>query len=198
MKHWIAKFARRLFQFRLLFGIVISVLALEWLSPTPFFDARYRMIHGIALLIIAAGLALRGWGSGVAGHHTRSTQIEAPTLVTAGPFAHVRNPIYAGSILIGVGMATLIGDLRAFLFAGAAFAILYLAIIPAEEDFLQRQFGEEYRRYKQAVPRLLPRLTPWNGRVERAFNWKAVIGELEILSLLVLIYGALLLEELFD
>jgi protein-S-isoprenylcysteine O-methyltransferase Ste14 len=186
---------RRLFPFRLPIGLAFAILAAKWIHPGPFFAPQHRVVHSIALVVIAAGLALRAWGAGSAGFHTRTAQIEAPRLATSGPFAHLRNPIYLGSILLGAGMSLLIGDPLAFVFAAAAFALLYLGIVPAEEEFLRGQFGDEYRRYCDAVPRFIPRLTPWAGRTRTAFHWQAIRGELGILAILFVIYAALLLKE---
>jgi protein-S-isoprenylcysteine O-methyltransferase Ste14 len=189
---------RKLFPFRMLIGIIVVLIALEWICPTPFFGRDYRLIHMAAILVIFTGLALRAWGAGSAGGHTRSGQIEAPRLATGGPFAYVRNPIYTGSMLIGLGMSMLMGDPKAFAFAACVFAFLFLAIVPAEEDFLVRQFGEEYLEYRQSVPRLIPRLTPWHGQSKTRFQWHAVRGELVIMLLLATIYGAFVAEEYLD
>lgn len=191
----LAHFGRRIFGKRLSVGLVFALVGLAVLCPRPLFDPRYLPGQIMGLGAIVAGLFVRAWGSGYAGRHTRSGTIEAPRLVTAGPFAHLRNPIYAGSILLGIGMSALIGDPLAYLFTALAFAFLYFGIVPAEEEFLDRQFGSEYRRYRQAVPRLIPRLRPWPGRVEARFQWRAVRGESFIAGLLVVIYSALRFEE---
>jgi protein-S-isoprenylcysteine O-methyltransferase Ste14 len=185
---------RKTFPFRLPIGLAVAVVAARWIHPIPFFSPEHRALHAFALMVICAGLALRAWGAGSAGFHTRTDQIEAPRLATAGPFAHLRNPIYLGSILIGAGMSLLIGDPWALVFASAAFALLFFGIVPAEEEFLHRQFGDEYRRYCEAVPRFIPRLTPWSGRARTRFHWKAVRGELWILGILLLIYAGLVLK----
>jgi len=72
------------------------------------------------------------------------------------------------------------------------------SIVPAEEEFLLRQFGEEYRRYRIAVPRFIPRFRPWPGGERKPFHWRAVRGELFIGLLLVGIYLMLLFEEYLD
>jgi protein-S-isoprenylcysteine O-methyltransferase Ste14 len=141
------------------------------------------------------GLALRAWASGCAGGHTRSAEIEAPQLVTDGPFAYMRNPIYVGTILLGFGMAALIGDPLAFLLAAIAFFVLYMAIVPAEEEFLGRQFGAAYAHYRAEVPRFLPRLQPWPGREKHTFQWSAMRGELVVAIWAIGIYLATLAEE---
>src|SRR5258708_729222 len=95
-------------------------------------------------------------------------------------------------------MSMLITDPKALLFAAFAFGILYFTIVPAEEAFLLRKFGAGYLDYCEAVPRLIPRLTPWRGRTKTRFQWQAVRGEGNILLILVIIYAALLLEKYLD
>src|SRR5882724_3454501 len=87
---------RRIFGRRLIVGLAVAAVGIEWLSPVPFFAPGHRLFQSVAIVIAVAGLALRIWGSGCAGRHTRTARIEAPQLVTDGPFAYMRNPIYAG------------------------------------------------------------------------------------------------------
>ena len=189
---------RRIFGGRLLVGLGAAAVGMEWLSPVPFFAPGCRWWQSGAILCALSGLGLRAWGSGCAGRHTRSAEIEAPQLVTGGPFAHMRNPIYGGTILIGLGMAALIGDPKAYALAAAALIFLYVGIVPAEEAFLDRQFGGAYARYRAEVPRFLPRLGPWPGRTRQAFHWRAARGELGIALWTAGIYLALLGEEWLD
>jgi protein-S-isoprenylcysteine O-methyltransferase Ste14 len=189
---------RRIFGWRLIVGLAVAAVGIEWLVPVPFFAPGHRLVQSLAILVAVAGLALRMWGSGCAGRHTRTAQIEAPQLVTGGPFAYVRNPIYTGTMCLGFGMAALIGDPKAYFLAALAFVILYVGIVPAEEEFLGRQFGAAYARYRAEVPRFLPRLRPWPGRVSQPFHWRAARGELVIALIAAGIYLALLGEEWLD
>lgn len=198
LRRWLIRIGNVIFGVRLFVGLVIAGIGIEMLKPKPFFGDGQRGVQILGLLLIAAGVGFRAWATGCAGRHTRSKEIDAPLLVTFGPFSYLRNPIYAGTICLGIGMVLLIGDFLGLILAGVAFLILYLAIVPAEEAFLSQQFGEEYERYKAAVPRFFPRLTPWDGRVKRPFHWRALRGEVGIAFLLALIYLALWFEEYLD
>jgi len=145
----------------------------------------------LSLALVFAGFGLRAWGSAYAGGHTRGRSIEAPRLATGGPYAHVRNPIYLGNVLIGFGMVGLLGDPWLLPLCLAVLAFLYFPIIPAEEEFLLRTFGDEYRRYREAVPRLWPRLRPWPEARQTPPRWKSAAGELPLALLLVVIYVAM-------
>jgi protein-S-isoprenylcysteine O-methyltransferase Ste14 len=194
----LAQFGRMIFGRRLFVGLAFALFGLEVLQPRPLFAERYLAGQVLGIAMIVVGMALRGWGSGYAGKHTRSALISAPRLVTAGPFAYVRNPIYVGTIVLGFGMCSVNGDPLAHLLAALAFVVLYFGIVPAEEDYLTKQFGPDYQRYQSAVPRLLPRVRPWPGRIDEGFRWRAVWGECGIALLLVGIYAALVFEEYLD
>jgi protein-S-isoprenylcysteine O-methyltransferase Ste14 len=82
-------------------------------------------------------------------------------LVVRGPYRLVRNPMISAVILALLGEALLLRSLPHALWA-AGFAALNAAYLPlVEEPQLERRFGDDYRRYRQHVPRFLPRLRPW-------------------------------------
>lgn len=139
--------------------LAIPALALAAFGkPTPRSIAR-------GLPLAFAGEALRAWAVGYSGASTRGTVVTAPRLVTAGPYAHVRNPLYVGNFVTAVGFALAFTggngrSRRTALVLGAlgAMAAVYAIVIPHEERFLQETFGEEFAAYAAAVPRIIPRL----------------------------------------
>jgi protein-S-isoprenylcysteine O-methyltransferase Ste14 len=194
----LAAYGARIFAFRLVLGLIVAAIGIELLVPTPPFAEGYRALHLCGVLLVVIGLSIRAWGAASAGDHTRSASIEAAQLVTEGAFAYVRNPIYAGSILLGIGMSCLISDPLAFALTAMTFALLYFGIIPAEERFLRKEFGSQYEAYCDSVPRLIPRFRPRTRTSGRPFRWKAARGELFIAAILISIYAALWFEEYLD
>jgi len=93
-------------------------------------------------------------------------------LMTAGPYAAHRNPLYFYSLLgaAGVGLMSLQVTTFAVLFCG--FLILYVGLIDREEKFLAEKFGEEFARYKARVPRLLPDFKKYTAPAEMLFQPK--------------------------
>jgi hypothetical protein len=79
-------------------------------------------------------------------------------LTTSGPYAFTRNPLYLGSLLIGLGLA-LAGSSWAL---GGAFLVFFLAmygpVMHREAEALRRAFGEAYEQYARDVPLFMPRL----------------------------------------
>jgi protein-S-isoprenylcysteine O-methyltransferase Ste14 len=168
--------------------------------PIPFFLAvvifarfdPWLLVTGI--LVVLGGEVLRYAGVGYAGYATRTTTVGASQLVTAGPFAHVRNPLYVGNILLGLGFTLGAGGLYPWLPLGylAITGVYYYFIVRAEEYFLADKFGDEYATYRAHIPRFLPRLTAWKDHSQHKWQnriaWRSERRTLQtiiIVSLLV-------------
>jgi protein-S-isoprenylcysteine O-methyltransferase Ste14 len=82
-------------------------------------------------------------------------------LVVRGPYAHVRNPMISGVVILLLAEGLLLRSVPHLAWAGGFF-LLNAAYIPlAEEPGLRARFGGEYDAYARSVPRLVPRLRPW-------------------------------------
>jgi protein-S-isoprenylcysteine O-methyltransferase Ste14 len=175
----LARFGRLCFAHRLEIGLGVTAATAPFVRPTLATKPSELGLKAAGLSLLLTGMGVRVWASGFAGRHTRSTNIEGSKLATSGAYAHVRNPIYLGSIILGVGMVLLIGDRRLLAPCGLTFLALYFGLIPAEEEFLSQKFGAAYEVYCRNVPRLLPRLKAWPqaGAVKTPFDWRAASGE---------------------
>lgn len=110
-----------------------------------------------ALLCCIGGAALRLWGTAYLGsaENHRSPQVES--LVAAGPYSRLRNPLYVGTFFSAVGAAILMSPLGALFFL-ATLALLEALLISVEESFLTARLGDAYRDYLRRVPSVVPRL----------------------------------------
>ena len=127
------------------------------------------VLWGIPLVVL--GEALRTWA---AGHLLKDEQ-----LTVGGPYAHVRNPLYLGSLLSGIGFLVIVGNWQiAVAFVAASLAI-YLPTVKQEEDYLRRMHGEAFDQYRQQVPAIFPRLRPAtlaaDGLRLSRFEWRWVV-----------------------
>jgi hypothetical protein len=117
-----------------------------------------------ALPILFVGIALRGWG---AGHLVKNDE-----LTTTGPYAHLRHPLYLGTVLIVTGFATALGGLVGLLVVAAFWPWFVLRYFPrkerSESEKLLARYGERFARYRAAVPALRPRLHGWRDAPEAA------------------------------
>ena len=107
-----------------------------------------------SLLLVVPGVWLRGYASGYVKKNAE--------LATTGPYAHTRNPLYLGSMLIAFGFAAAAASWIILVALAALFAAIYLPTILSEEAYLREHFAG-FDAYARAVPRLLPRLTPAPG-----------------------------------
>lgn len=113
------------------------------------------------LLIAVTGEAIRIWGVSWAGSETRTTgTVGGSFLVISGPFAHVRNPLYVGNILMYTGLGIMSFALFPYLqILGLIFFYLqYKLIVQEEENYLEKTYGKDYEKYRQNVPRFFPKL----------------------------------------
>ena len=83
------------------------------------------------------------------------------SLVVTGPYAHVRNPMISGVILILIAEAMLLRSPPHAVWAGVFFLACALIIPLAEEPLLEARFGEVYEEYRRKVPGLIPRIRPY-------------------------------------
>jgi len=138
------------------------VAALVWRKPV--WDLR-----GAWLVLV--GEAIRTWA---AGH-----LVKDESLTVGGPYAYVRNPLYLGSLLSGLGFLVILGDWRLALAFLAISLAVYLPTVSQEQDYLRRMHGTAFDSYRRAVPALLPRLTPARLDIEGVrhsrFAWRWVV-----------------------
>jgi protein-S-isoprenylcysteine O-methyltransferase Ste14 len=145
-------------------GLVWGIFAAAVLFfPVSFSAARTV----VSVPLLAAGQALRFWAAGFIPKY-RTLTVGAPSLVTGGPYAWVRNPLYAGNGIMGLGWAMMAGPVWCAAFAAIYSALYCLVIIPFEEKFLSERFGDEYERYRRSTPFVMPGLNNFRERAARS------------------------------
>ena len=172
-----------MFPRRLAFGLCAVVLVALFIRKPGGWGSAAEAIAWLSPMLILGGFALRAWASGCAGRHTRTNSLSAPELVTGGPFAHVRNPIYLGTAVLGLGVVGLLAEPWLVVPWAITLGALYGAVIPAEERHLLTEFGERYACYCAAVPRLRPRLIRWAGAAPATFRWSGAAGEVPLIAI---------------
>lgn len=174
MAEW-SRVARRI---RVPLGFAFAVLYFWLARPT------WRFLAFGAVLIVP-GLLIRALASG----HVRKNE----ALATAGPYAHTRNPLYLGSLLMGVGFAVASRSWWISALLVAMFFAIYVPVIRGEEKFLSEKFPE-FDEYAKQVPRMLPRLTPARSENDGGFSldlylkhreWNALLGAVGIIVILI-------------
>jgi protein-S-isoprenylcysteine O-methyltransferase Ste14 len=162
---------RRRTAFTLVFLVPLVVFARP--VPTWYALGAALTLVGIVIRVLAAGFIMK--------------KVE---LTTTGPFAHTRNPLYLGSLLIAAGAVAMSGRAIAAPIVLVSFGIIYATVILDEERVLREAHGATYSAYGRAVPRIVPRLRvpagAWQG-----FSWNRVWLNKEHLNVLGVTASAL-------
>jgi protein-S-isoprenylcysteine O-methyltransferase Ste14 len=162
-------------------ALPVAYLAVYIVVPPIVFwgGASFELwLDGAALLLALAGWSLRFLAVGL--DYIRRGGLNkrpyADNLVTEGMFAHCRNPLYLGNLLVMLALFIVSCHLSLVLIGGILVTASYAAIIAAEERFLRDKFGEEYAAYCRATNRWIPRLRGLKATVTGArFNWRRVL-----------------------
>lgn len=149
--------ASKIFKYRSYTPIPFVILMLVFENANP-------ASLSAGFLIAMIGELIRFWGVSWAGSETRTTgAVGGTNLIISGPFAYVRNPLYVGNILMYFGLGVMSFAVFPYLqiIAISFFILQYHLIVGEEESFLEKKFGEQYKRFVENVPRFFPRLTPY-------------------------------------
>lgn len=133
----------------------VLMLLLDRSLPGPqLADGSWRWL---ALLPAAAGVALGI--AGAQGFRRAGTAIhpfsEPSSLVTTGPFAYTRNPMYLGLALLLTGWGVWLGSSTPLLVVPLFVALIHNRFILREEPFMAERFGDAYAAYRTRVRRWL-------------------------------------------
>ncbi|MCT3745480.1 DUF1295 domain-containing protein [Elizabethkingia anophelis] len=122
------------------------------------------------------------------GRNTHEGQV-ADTLNQTGIYSTVRHPLYLGNFLMWLGPALLTGNMWFVMAFILFYWIYYERIMFAEEQFLERKFGEVYTKWAASVPAFIPDFSKFR-RPEVSFSIKKVLKkEKNGLFALFLIFG---------
>jgi protein-S-isoprenylcysteine O-methyltransferase Ste14 len=136
-----------------------------WQLRPPFLGLE--LTRGIGVIMILAGapgvvdsfarFALQGLG-------TPAPIAPPQKLVVTGLYRYARNPIYVGVVAVILGQALLFGDWRLLWYGALLWLFFHVWVVLIEEPTLERTFGREYDAFRAAVPRWIPRMTPWRSK----------------------------------
>ena len=153
----------------LLFLFIIIPFFLIWiprrilLSPEQIYHFDIGVFRYLGLAPIVFGVVIYVFYSGsfvIVGKGTPIPFTPTKELIVAGLYRFVRNPLYIAGVFVLAGEALLYQSIGIFIYCLVMFGIFNFHVL-MEETFLADKFGETYERYRKAVPRWIPRLTPY-------------------------------------
>ena len=163
---------------------LLGAILLLYAHPSP-------IGYGCGIAFVLAGASVRAWG---AGHLEKTTR-----LTVSGPYARLRHPLYLGTLLAGLGVAIMLGGWwapgLALLFVPWFFLDYFPRKERSESARLLEAHGEAFRRYRDAVPALVPRRSAWRPApgavapfdVGRRWSFERYVDNNELGTLLALL-----------
>lgn len=127
-----------------------------WWPPARVIGGAMVLGGGVVLVQAFASFVVEGLG-------TPAPVAPTEHLVVGGLYRYVRNPMYLAVVAVILGQALIFGRLVLVVYAVLVGALMWAFATWYEEPALTRQFGEEYQRYRSAVPGWWPRLRPWTA-----------------------------------
>lgn len=167
-----------------------------YLFGSHFWDQIWELL---CLSFSLAGLVVRIMTVGftplrTSGRNTK--QQVADTLNTSGMYSVMRNPLYFGNFLVGLGISLFVHVWWVTVIYSLLFIIYYERIIMTEELFLSQKFGSLYREWAKETPLFFPNFRRWLSPA-LPFNYRKVFRN-EHQTLFILIASFYFLEEISD
>lgn len=153
---------KRLVAYWLPFSVALLLGPGDWffgnLLWQPFIP-HTNLVYSAGLGICISGTLLAIWSRHMLGRNWSATvQLKQEhELVNSGPYRFVRHPLYTGLLVLFIGSAIMIGDLRGLLAVAIMFTSLWFKL-RLEERWLLQHFGDRYSEYQHRTKMLLPGL----------------------------------------
>jgi protein-S-isoprenylcysteine O-methyltransferase Ste14 len=132
-----------IYRWRVRISLVFVLAAIALAHPS-----LWSLLAGVGLT--AAGLLIRTWACG----HLEKEK----TLTMSGPYRYTRNPLYFGSLLMGIGVVIAARSCWVLACALVLFGFFYPVAVFSEKRKMEKLFPEEYSTYSKKVPLFLPKL----------------------------------------
>jgi protein-S-isoprenylcysteine O-methyltransferase Ste14 len=136
----------------------------QWRIEPPFIGMPvFRWAGGVLVTLGVLGLLDSFVRFAVQGLGTPAPIMPTRHLVVSGLYRYVRNPMYLAVASVILGQGLIFGNSALLEYGGAVCLLFHLFVLVYEEPTLRASFGSEYQIFCAAVPRWIPRLTPWRG-----------------------------------
>lgn len=136
---------------------LLSALILVWLQAqlVPGLGHPFGLSRIAGVVLVVSGVALMVWAvAAFRAHQTSVVPHQVPRrIITTGPFARSRNPIYLGDVMVLSGAVLWWGPWPAALLIPIFVQILTRRFIAPEESRMKENFGEEFARFAAETPR---------------------------------------------
>ena len=135
-------------------SIVITVFLHKLLFPEWKRQLCNELFNLLGIVLVLFGFLFRVCARG----HKEEKSSQGRSLVKDGPYALIRNPMYFGTLLIGIGIIAILFQFWTIFLFLTVFLLIYIPQVRKEEALLAAVFKEEYREYSRVVPGYFPRI----------------------------------------
>ena len=136
-------------------GAFVLVLVLRWFWPMPIFGHAVALWPGLALIVLAVGIAAWGIRTMQAAGTNVNPALPTTAIVASGPFRFSRNPLYLALTLLYLGLTLAFNTWWGIVVLVPVLIIMHRGVVLREERYLEQKFGETYRQYRSKVRRYL-------------------------------------------
>jgi protein-S-isoprenylcysteine O-methyltransferase Ste14 len=145
----------------LLAALIVVLLSKPVLDPKSLTGEMLEVIGDVLLAICAIGRIYATMFIG---------GLKSDELITIGPYAMCRNPLYFYSLVGAAGVGVLSNELTIFVFLAGGFYLIYYGLIRREENFLAQKFGSSFTKFCKTTPRLLPDFRKFHAPARMEFQ----------------------------
>jgi protein-S-isoprenylcysteine O-methyltransferase Ste14 len=139
----------------IILAVIITILLSRFVFPhwkAGFLDGLF---DALGIILILFGFLIRILARG----YKQDMSFSGKKLVKDGPYQLMQHPMYFGTLLIGIGIISVIFELWVIPLFLVTYCLIYIPQVKKEEETLSGRFSQEYKDYCKATPKYLPRLS---------------------------------------
>jgi len=178
--------------FLIFLAIIISIPLSKFLFPHWKEETLDEFLDALGIGMVLFGFLFRIAARG----YKAEVSPDGKKLIIDGLYGFLRNPMYFGTLLIGLGINLILFEWWAFILFFIIFLLIYIRQMRKEENDLYRRFGEEFKNYCKITPRYFPKVFNVNLRDYLFFKWSWVKKELpSLVGVIAVIIAAEIWED---
>lgn len=133
-------------------AVILFILFSRFIIPSWKKEAWDEFFDIAGIVLVLSGFLLRIIARG----YKEEVSQGGDKLVTDGPYALIRNPMYLGTLLIGTGVISVLLKFWTLAIFLIVYLFIYVPQIKREERILLKRFGQDYEKYNRCVPKYFP------------------------------------------
>ncbi len=134
-------------------AVTLAVFLPKFLFPRQQKESLDGILDALGMILVLFGFLFRIAARGYKSEKSH----DGRCLITDGPYAVIRNPMYFGTLIIGTGIIMIIFEWWTIFIFGLIFLLIYVPQVNKEQRELSIRFTDEYRKYCEKLPKYFPK-----------------------------------------